>query len=125
MAGSQIEQPQYSLESFAIFRSLSSTTLKRIKRRCSRHRYEPHEPIVGHLDTSDEVFFLLTGRARVAVRSTDSKAVNLGGNGDMPRAPHSWTTPSDLCDMYLSESETRVDELGINCSCCYSVTFAI
>jgi len=28
------------------------------------------------LDASDEVFFLLTGRARVAVRSTDGKAVN-------------------------------------------------
>jgi CRP/FNR family cyclic AMP-dependent transcriptional regulator len=76
MAGSQIKQPQYSLESVAIFRGLSSSTLERIKRCCRFRSYEPHESIVGHLDTSDEVFFLLTGRARVAVRSTDGKAVN-------------------------------------------------
>jgi CRP/FNR family cyclic AMP-dependent transcriptional regulator len=76
MAGSQIKQPQYSLESVAIFRGLSSSTLERIKPCCRFRSYEPHESIVGHLDTSDEVFFLLTGRARVAVRSTDGKAVN-------------------------------------------------
>ena len=84
MAGSQIEQPQYSLESVAIFRGLSSSTLTRIKRRCSCRRYQPRESIVGHLDTSDEVFFLLAGRARVTVCSTDGKAVNfreLGSGG--------------------------------------------
>ena len=76
MAGSQIKQPQYSLESVAIFRGLSSPALERIKLRCSCRRYEPRESIVGHLDTSDEVFFLLTGSARVTVRSADGKAVN-------------------------------------------------
>jgi CRP-like cAMP-binding protein len=76
MAGSQIEQPQYSLESVAIFAGVSSPALKRIKRRCRCRRYEPHESIVGHLDTSDEVFFLLSGRAQVTVCSTDGKAVN-------------------------------------------------
>ena len=76
MAGSQIKQPQYSLESVSIFRGLSSSSMERIKRRCSCRRYEPRESIVGHLDTSDEVFFLLTGSARVTVRSADGKAVN-------------------------------------------------
>lgn len=76
MAGSQIKQPQYSLESVSIFRGLSSSSMERIKRRCSCRRYEPRESIVGHLDTSDEVFFLLTGSARVTVRAADGKAVN-------------------------------------------------
>ena len=76
MAGSHIEQPRYSLESVAIFRGVSAQALERIKRRCSCRRYEPRESIVGHLDTSDEVFFLLTGSARVTIRSTDGKAVN-------------------------------------------------
>ena len=76
MAGSQIKQPQYSLESVSIFRGLSSSSMERIKRRCSCRRYEPRESIVGHLDTSDEVFFLLTGSARVTVCSADGKAVN-------------------------------------------------
>jgi CRP/FNR family cyclic AMP-dependent transcriptional regulator len=75
MAGTQIKQPRYSLESVAIFRGLSSPALERIKRLCSCRRYEPRESIVDHLDTSDEVFFLLTGSARVTVRSTDGKAV--------------------------------------------------
>jgi CRP-like cAMP-binding protein len=76
MAGSQIKQPRYSLESVAIFRGLSSPALERIKRRCSCRRYEPRESIVDHLATSDEVFFLLAGSARVTVRSTDGKVVN-------------------------------------------------
>ncbi len=76
MAGSQIKQPGYSLESVAIFKELSSRTRERIKRRCICRRYEPRASIVDHLDTSDEVFFLLTGGARVIVRSTDGKAVN-------------------------------------------------
>jgi CRP/FNR family cyclic AMP-dependent transcriptional regulator len=76
MAGSQIKQPRYSLESVAIFSGVSTQALERIKRRCSCRRYEPRESIVGHLDTSDEVFFLLTGSARVTVRSVDGKAVD-------------------------------------------------
>jgi CRP/FNR family transcriptional regulator, cyclic AMP receptor protein len=76
MAESQIKQPRYSLESVAIFRGVSTQALERIKRRCSCRRYEPRESIVGHLDATDEVFFLLTGNARVTVRSTDGKAVN-------------------------------------------------
>jgi CRP-like cAMP-binding protein len=75
MAGSPVKQPQYSLESVALFRGLPADILGRIKRRCLCRRYGPGEPIVGHLDTSDEVYFLLTGDARVAIRAVDGKAV--------------------------------------------------
>jgi CRP/FNR family transcriptional regulator, cyclic AMP receptor protein len=84
MAGSQIKQPQYSLESVPIFRGLPSDALERIKRLCSCRRYEPRESIIDHLDTSDDVFFLLTGNARVTIRSADGKAVSfreLGPSG--------------------------------------------
>ena len=84
MAESQIKQPQYSLESVAIFRGLPSDTLERIKRLCSCRRYEPRELIIDHLDTSDDVFFLLTGNARVTIGSADGKAVSfreLGPSG--------------------------------------------
>lgn len=84
MAGSQIKQPQYSLESVAIFRGLPSDALERIKRLCSCRRYEPRESIIDRLDTSDDVFFLLTGNARVTIRSADGKAVSfreLGPSG--------------------------------------------
>lgn len=76
MARSQIKQPQYSLESVAIFRGLSPHALQRIKGLCSCRRYEPREAIIDHLDSSDEVFFLLTGNARVTIRSAEGKAVS-------------------------------------------------
>jgi CRP/FNR family cyclic AMP-dependent transcriptional regulator len=84
MAKSQTKQPRYSIESVAIFRGLPSQTLERIKRLCSCSLYEPRKSIVDHLDTSDEVFFLLTGNARVTIRSVDGKAVSfreLGSGG--------------------------------------------
>jgi CRP-like cAMP-binding protein len=76
MARSQIKQPQYSLESVEIFRGLSPQVLERIKRVCSFRRYGSHELVIDHLDTSDDVFFLLTGNARVTIRSADGKAVS-------------------------------------------------
>ncbi|MGB2932447.1 MAG: Crp/Fnr family transcriptional regulator [Methyloceanibacter sp.] len=76
MAGTKIRQPQYSLESVAIFRGLPADTLKRIQRRCRWRYYEPREPIIDYLDTSDDVFFMITGNARVTIRSVDGKAVS-------------------------------------------------
>src|SRR5262245_29914652 len=75
MAESPVKQPQYSLESVPLFRGLPDRILNRIKSWCHCRRYEPGESIVGHLDTSDEVYFLLTGGARVAIHSVDGKAV--------------------------------------------------
>jgi CRP-like cAMP-binding protein len=76
MVGSPVKQPQYSLESVALFRGLPAHILTRIKSRCLCRRYGPREPIVSHLDASDEVFFLLTGNASVAIHAVDGKAVN-------------------------------------------------
>jgi CRP/FNR family transcriptional regulator, cyclic AMP receptor protein len=76
MAGSKIKQPQYSLESIAIFRGLAPLVLERVKRVCRCRRYVPHELIIDHLDASDDVFFLLAGNARVTIRSADGKAVS-------------------------------------------------
>lgn len=76
MVGFKTKQPQYSLEGVAIFRCLSSNALERVKRLCSCRRYGPRDLIVDHLDSSDEVFFLLTGDARVTIRSADGKAVS-------------------------------------------------
>jgi CRP-like cAMP-binding protein len=76
MVGFKTKQPQYSLESVAIFRCLSPHALERVKRLCSCRRYAPRDLIIDHLDSSDEVFFLLTGDARVTIRSVDGKAVS-------------------------------------------------
>ncbi len=77
MAASQIKQPQYSLESSVFFVGLPPETLERIQRRCSWRRYQPRELIIDYLDSSDEVFFVITGNARVTIHSIDGKAVSL------------------------------------------------
>jgi len=81
----QAKHPQYSLESIAIFRGLPAETLERIQRRCRWRRYGPGESIIDYLDTSDEVFFMLAGSARVTIRSVDGKVVSFRelGPGDM------------------------------------------
>lgn len=76
MAGSRTTQPQYTLESVALFRAVPLDTLERVKRRCGCRRYEPRQTIIDHLDTSDDVCFLLSGNARVTIRSVDGKAVS-------------------------------------------------
>jgi CRP-like cAMP-binding protein len=75
MTGSPVKQPQFSLESVALFRGLPAQILSRIESRCLCRCYRPDELIVGHLDTSDEVGFLLTGTARVTIRALDGKVV--------------------------------------------------
>ncbi len=69
-------QAQYTLESVALFRGLPAETLERIKRRCRCRCYQPRESIIDHLDTSDNVCFLLSGEARVTIRSVDGRAVS-------------------------------------------------
>jgi CRP-like cAMP-binding protein len=76
VAKPHIKQAEYSLESVALFRGLSPNALERMKRLCTCRRYEPHDSIIDHLDTSDDVFFLLAGNARVTIRSADGKAVS-------------------------------------------------
>ena len=43
MAGSQVKQPQYSLESVAIFRDLPPPALERVKRLCRSRSYNPND----------------------------------------------------------------------------------
>jgi CRP-like cAMP-binding protein len=76
MAESKTAQLRYSLESVAIFRGVPLDSLERVKRRCACRRYDARKTIIDHLDTSDEVCFLLSGNARVTIRSVDGKAVS-------------------------------------------------
>jgi CRP-like cAMP-binding protein len=77
--------PQYSLEGVALLKGLSADTLGRIQKTCTWRRYESEEPIVEYLDRSDDVFFLVSGEARVIVYSLTAKVVSFHdlGPGDM------------------------------------------
>jgi CRP-like cAMP-binding protein len=76
MAQSHITQPQYSLENIALLKGLSPDSLQAIASSCSWRRYEPGEPIVEYLDRSDDVFFLISGEARVIVYSLSGRVVS-------------------------------------------------
>ena len=85
MAQSQVTQPKHALEGVALLKGLSSNSLQHIQQSCSWRRYEPGEPIVEYLDRSDDVFFLISGEARVIVYSLTGKVVSFHdlGPGDM------------------------------------------
>jgi CRP-like cAMP-binding protein len=77
--------PQYNLEGVALLKGLSADTLERIQKTCTWRRYESEEPIVEYLDRSDDIFFLVSGEARVIVYSLTGKVVSFHdlGPGDM------------------------------------------
>src|SRR6478736_7070818 len=85
MAQSSITQPHHSLERVALLKGLSEDSLTRIQQSCNWRRYEPEEPIIEYLDRSDDVFFLVSGEARVIVYSLAGKVVSFHdlGPGDM------------------------------------------
>lgn len=85
MAQSQAAEKQYSLARIAVFAGLPPDALRRIEQRCAWRRYQPGEPIVSHLDPSDEVFFIALGEVRVTIYSSVGKAVSFRelGAGEM------------------------------------------
>lgn len=76
MARSNITQSDFSLAGIAIFAGLPEETLEWIKRRCSLRCYEPGVSVVGYLDTSDDVFFVVEGEVRVTIYSLFGKVVS-------------------------------------------------
>jgi CRP/FNR family cyclic AMP-dependent transcriptional regulator len=75
-------RPQcYSLEGIAIFAGLPKKRLEHIRKGCTWRRYKPRESIVDYLDTSDDVFFITAGEARVTIYSQAGKAISFGQLG--------------------------------------------
>lgn len=68
-------QGSHSLANVEIFAKLPTAEMALIEKRCAWRKYEPGEPILGHLDTSDDVFFVVSGEARVSLYSVQGKEV--------------------------------------------------
>jgi CRP-like cAMP-binding protein len=77
MGQSQVAGSEYSLAGITIFASLPPESLKKVEKRCAWRRYQPGEPVVDYLDTSDDVFFIVSGEVRVTIYSQAGKAVSL------------------------------------------------
>jgi len=81
MERSQAKELQYTLAGVAIFARLPSADLDTIRETCSWEHYQPGEPVVDYLDTSDDVFFVTAGEVSVTIYSVSGKAVSFRNLG--------------------------------------------
>lgn len=65
-----------SLAGAYILSRLSPKALERVEQQCVWQRFRPGESILNYLDSSDEVFFIITGEARVTIYSLAGKVVS-------------------------------------------------
>lgn len=84
MTQSNVARPQQSLEGIDLLAGLSASDLDRVAHRCSWRDYKAGDSILENLDTSDDVFFIVEGRARVILYSAAGKMVSFRdlGPGD-------------------------------------------
>ena len=61
--------------SFALFRDLGAETLGTLAAACSVRDFGPGELVVGHNDTTFDVFFLLSGKLNMSLYSADGQRV--------------------------------------------------
>ena len=86
----RMERPQIAvlpstLAGISIFSGLTPKALEELQQRCAWRRYEQGEPVVGYLDSSDDVFFVANGEVGVTIYSVAGQAVSFRtlGAGDI------------------------------------------
>lgn len=75
MSGTRIEGAAKSLGSIAALKGVPPETLARVQGRCAWRSYASGQPIVHHLDQTNDVYFITAGSARVSLFSAGGKAV--------------------------------------------------
>src|SRR5262245_4468309 len=85
MTQTSVARPEHNLEGVTVLEDLDGESLRRVEEICAWRRYEPGEPIVEYLDRSDDVFFLVSGEARVILYSLAGRVVSFHdlSSGDM------------------------------------------
>jgi CRP/FNR family transcriptional regulator, cyclic AMP receptor protein len=66
-----------TLARIPFFKDAGDLDFARFDRRCTWRRYEENEIIVDFEDTSSDVYFILTGEARVLIRTASGKEIIL------------------------------------------------
>ena len=59
-----------------LFAEFSTKQLDAVAKHCRQRNYAANQQIVGHLDETNDVYFILSGRVRVNVYSTAGKVVS-------------------------------------------------
>ena len=67
--------PEKTLDRIEIFKDVSRDARQALVTRCTWTSYDANQQIVGHLDTSKQVFFLVDGKARAIIYSVTGKQV--------------------------------------------------
>ena len=66
---------QETLASIGLFAGLPPDKIETVSRRCSWRRYGPGQQILGHLDDTKDVYFVVQGKMRATVYSLSGKEV--------------------------------------------------
>lgn len=84
MALSNTHHRERTLEGVTLFSKLEPNTRSRVEKSCTWRSYASGEPILNHLDASDDVFFITRGGARIISYSPTGKIVSFRdiGPGD-------------------------------------------
>lgn len=69
------EKVERSLREVALFGNVPHQSLRRIEDRCAWQIFHQGEQIIDHKDSSRDVFFLISGRARATIYSVEGQAV--------------------------------------------------
>ncbi len=80
----QLPQAEETLSGIEIFQNLSPDDLKALARRCQWRRYTVNQNVVGQMDDTKDVFFIVTGKVRAVIYSLSGKGVtfrDIGGGG--------------------------------------------
>jgi CRP-like cAMP-binding protein len=73
---SQIRCGKETLENFEIFQGLTLEAVEFYSKRCAWKRFKTHQALVEHEDTSQNVFFISFGRARVTCSSASGRDIS-------------------------------------------------
>ncbi len=70
-----MEKASETLSGIELFKSLPAPDIAALVKRCQWRRYGAGQEIVGHLDDTKDVYFIVTGAVRVTVFSLSGKEV--------------------------------------------------
>ena len=68
-------QSEESLRGINLFADLADSDLEAIAKRCRWRRFQPDQHIIGHLDDTQDVFFVVTGQVQAKIFSMSGKEV--------------------------------------------------
>lgn len=68
-------QSEESLRGINLFEDLDDSDLEAIAMRCRWRRFQPDQHIIGHLDDTKDVFFVVTGQVQAKIFSMSGKEV--------------------------------------------------